>query len=318
MFRLFEKYYIFILLLTACTLPLRAGQVIDHIITGNTTLASDLTVTAGVSPGNSPGLVTFQGNVSFGSQSNILIELGGTIPGTEHDKIIFESDVTFGGQLEVVLYDGFVPGIGDSFDIFDFLPANLTGSFYAVSLPGLSPGLLWNTSQLYTTGTISVDYPPSITVTAPNTPIYLLSGSQYEITWTSLGAVDSVLLQYSANSGVRWIDIAVSPDTGTYNWTVPYDNSSHCLVKVSKGSDSTVFDISDSEFTIYTCTLTADFTGDCRVELEDFALLAQHWLLDYTSPAWDSLYDINEPADGIINMFDFATFAAQYLTSDIR
>jgi hypothetical protein len=56
--------------------------------------------------------------------------------------------------LQVSLINGFTPIVGDSFDILDF--GTLSGAFNTFSLPALDADLMWNASQLYTTGTLSV------------------------------------------------------------------------------------------------------------------------------------------------------------------
>ena len=98
--------------------------------------------------------------------------------------------------LKVALTNGFVPAAGDKFKILSF--ASSSGSFASVSLPQLAQGLSWNTSALYTQGTISVEVtappppptpdPPTISVTsganqsvtlpsAPSPIAFTLSGS---------------------------------------------------------------------------------------------------------------------------------------------
>jgi hypothetical protein len=54
----------------------------------------------------------------------------------------------------VSLVDSFAPAIGSSFDILDW--GSLVGTFSSIQLPTLASGLQWNTSQLYTTGVLSV------------------------------------------------------------------------------------------------------------------------------------------------------------------
>ena len=71
------------------------------------------------------------------------------------DKLEVQGDVTLdGGSLTISLSQSFTPEAGDSFDLLDF--ATVTGSFDSVQLPALSAGLTWNTSDLLTTGEISV------------------------------------------------------------------------------------------------------------------------------------------------------------------
>jgi hypothetical protein len=65
------------------------------------------------------------------------------------------------GTLDVDLLDGFSPSAGQSYDI---LYGSTTGSFAQMNLPALSNGLQWDTSNLDTTGTISVTPEPSTLV----------------------------------------------------------------------------------------------------------------------------------------------------------
>jgi hypothetical protein len=81
-----------------------------------------------------------------------LFQLGGTTAG-QFDKLSLSGTLAAGGTLDIDLINGFTPTAGNSFDILDFTTA--TGAF-ALSLPALGGGLSWNTSQLLTTGTISV------------------------------------------------------------------------------------------------------------------------------------------------------------------
>jgi hypothetical protein len=52
------------------------------------------------------------------------------------------------------LINGFSPGAGQSFNLFDW--ASMSGTFDSLHLPTLAGALAWNTSQLYTTGVLSV------------------------------------------------------------------------------------------------------------------------------------------------------------------
>ena len=104
-----------------------------------------------LSPGNSPGNLTFGGDVVLGPSSATLIELAGTDTG-EYDQLLIAGDLQIGGQLQVDLLDGFIPEAGDRFDILDF--ATQSGSFAAMNLPVLEGGLAWDTSQVLVDGTL--------------------------------------------------------------------------------------------------------------------------------------------------------------------
>jgi hypothetical protein len=114
---------------------------------------------AAVSPGSSPAAVSFGGNVSLAAASTLDIELGGTTRSSNYDAILANGNLSLSGILAVSLIDLgaglFAPDSGDSFDILDW--GSLTGTFSAIQLPTLTGALAWNTSQLYTTGVLSVD-----------------------------------------------------------------------------------------------------------------------------------------------------------------
>jgi hypothetical protein len=98
--------------------------------------------------------VTFDNNVSFSASASVDIELGGLAAGTQHDKVAVNGALALGGALNVTLVNYFAPQAGNTFDILDW--GSLSGTFDTVQLPALAAGLTWNTSQLYTTGVLSV------------------------------------------------------------------------------------------------------------------------------------------------------------------
>ena len=82
------------------------------------------------------------------------IGLGGTTRNTQYGAVVATGSVSLAGTLEVFDYNGFSPALGNSFDILDW--GARTGMFSSVSLPPLAADRAWDTSQLYTTGVISV------------------------------------------------------------------------------------------------------------------------------------------------------------------
>ena len=92
--------------------------------------------------------------MAFGSSATLNIEIGGTTQGTGYDHLNVTGDLALDGALEVSLINGFNPIAGQSFNILDWLGTR-TGTFSSLVLPTLA-GLAWNTSQLYTTGVLSV------------------------------------------------------------------------------------------------------------------------------------------------------------------
>ena len=112
----------------------------NGILAGTGTLNSPVTVRAGglISPGNSPGKLTINGDVSFAG-GQLKIEVGGLTNGLfdvldVHGKVSFASAI-----LELAFIDGFAPKLGDS---FDFLGSSSFVGLDSVSIryTGLAPG----------------------------------------------------------------------------------------------------------------------------------------------------------------------------------
>ena len=111
------------------------------------------------SPGNSPAITDLT-NGQFSSASSLLIELGGMQPGTQYDRVVDSGVLTLlGGTLNVALYNGFMPSLGDSFEILQY--GQLSGDFGTVIYPTLSDGFSWARTTSATAMTITVVPEPS-------------------------------------------------------------------------------------------------------------------------------------------------------------
>ena len=77
-------------------------------------------------PGNSPAVVNFDGNLTFGADGVLEVEIFGTELGA-FDQLNVVGDVTADGSLQVILGNDFLPQIGDE---FTFLTASsIVGGF---------------------------------------------------------------------------------------------------------------------------------------------------------------------------------------------
>jgi beta propeller repeat protein len=119
----------------------------------------------------------------------------------------------------------------------------------------------------------------SITVVSPNGGQTLMAGSQQQVQWQSQGAISTVKIELF--NGTNWQTLADAvANSGTYEIDVPSGiNSQQCLIQVSDSANLSIADQSDAIFTIFQCILTADLTGDCLVDMEDFAEFAAQWLV---------------------------------------
>src|SRR5262249_49757131 len=108
------------------TLTIPAGRLVGPVtVSGTGTLAGSGTVTGGltnagtVGPGNSPGIVTVNGNYTQTSAGKLNIEIAGTNAATpDFDQLIVNGTVTLAGTLNVSLLN-FTPVAGNSFKIID-------------------------------------------------------------------------------------------------------------------------------------------------------------------------------------------------------
>jgi T5SS/PEP-CTERM-associated repeat protein len=104
----------------------------------------NVNVTGTFSPGLSPTILSV-GNITFSPTSTVIMELGGTTPGGGYDQLQSAGAIVLGGTLQISLISGFVPTVGQTFDLFD--SATMSGTFSSIVLPSV-PGLSWDTSQL--------------------------------------------------------------------------------------------------------------------------------------------------------------------------
>jgi hypothetical protein len=91
-----------------------------NTIQGSGLLQGNYTVLSGanVAPGNSPGLLTIDGDTTFGSSGHLTIELAGLARGLNYDGLDVTGEVTIaGGLLDVSLLNGFAPNSADAFII---------------------------------------------------------------------------------------------------------------------------------------------------------------------------------------------------------
>ena len=147
--------------LASSTITAASGATFDvSAVSGGFTLGSGQTLGGGgavfgaftigsgavLAPGNSPGTLSFAGDLTLGAGSTLLVEIGGTSQGTEYDLVSVGGAATLGGSLAVTWHNGFTASLGDT---FTFLSAagGVSGSFSSTALPDLGGGLAWSYGQ---------------------------------------------------------------------------------------------------------------------------------------------------------------------------
>jgi autotransporter-associated beta strand protein len=100
------------------------------IIGGATTIQSGGFLAAG----NSPGILTFEGDLTLDAGSTTLMEIAGTVRGTEYDGIDVAGLLTYGGDLDITSDTVIAHGTYDLFGLItetdDFTSIILSGAAY--------------------------------------------------------------------------------------------------------------------------------------------------------------------------------------------
>lgn len=124
-------------------------------LTGTGHLISAVSSVGGsIAPGNSGIGTIFVTSLSLDAASTTTMEINRA--GESSDLISASGALTYGGTLDVDNI-GAALEAGDSFDLFS---GTISGTFASTSLPSLSAGLSWDTSQLNSAGIIDVTAVP--------------------------------------------------------------------------------------------------------------------------------------------------------------
>jgi len=104
---------------------------------GSGTVGGDLNNSGGtVAPGNSPGVLTIDGNYTQGGLATLALEIGGTVPGDEHDQLVVTGTASLDGTVDVSLINGFTLSGDLEFLVLDAADGGISGDFSSMSVPG--------------------------------------------------------------------------------------------------------------------------------------------------------------------------------------
>jgi autotransporter-associated beta strand protein len=111
-------------------------------------------ISPGSGLGSTIGTLSFGSNLTFGPRILVLMDINAATQTSSQLNVA--GTLTFGGTLYVANLGGTLSN-GQSFQLFN--AGTYAGSFGALTLPSLNPGLAWNTNGL-TNGVLSVDALP--------------------------------------------------------------------------------------------------------------------------------------------------------------
>jgi hypothetical protein len=97
-----------------------------EILSGSGSFYLELINSGVLAPGHSPGVISVA-SLTQAAAAVMQIELAGTTAGTGYDQINVTGAAALDGTLQVTLLDGFLPEVGDTFDILTF--GSVTGEF---------------------------------------------------------------------------------------------------------------------------------------------------------------------------------------------
>lgn len=115
-----------------------------------------------LSPGMSPGVAAFGGDIAWDAEATLVTQLAGSGPG-EYDRVTAAGEATLAGTLEIDLTGdpGFTPEAGDRFTLIQ--ADSLGGGFATVNAPALPGGLAWRLVQTPATLELLAIAPSSLT-----------------------------------------------------------------------------------------------------------------------------------------------------------
>jgi hypothetical protein len=125
----------------------------------------------------------------------------------------------------------------------------------------------------------------------------------------------------------RTINLTTTPQTFTFSGTSPDSDNVNLTFMLGGSAPRTIWldaihlTETNPNPDPQTCTavqsrglgLPADLSGNCRVDIEDLALLANYWLNASCGPGNEYCQGADISANGAVNLADWAVFAAQWL-----
>ena len=119
-------------------------------------ILGDLTVHGTFALGSGSGDSVVRGNLTLADDGTLVMEVGED----GHNLLSVSGHTSLDGLLSLYFSDDFSPTNGASYDLFDW-GGGVEGEFSDIESPSLSEGLVWDTSELYSHGTLAVIPEPS-------------------------------------------------------------------------------------------------------------------------------------------------------------
>ena len=140
---------------------LRIGS--DGLLMGTGTIIGNVVVDGGITaPGASPGVLRINGDFSHLSGGLLAMEISGTMPGSEYDQLLVAGNLVLQGVIQISFTDGYLPNVGDTFDLFQATTFDFTSPVTFLNVPsGFQYSTSLNNNQL--SFTVNAVPEPSVT-----------------------------------------------------------------------------------------------------------------------------------------------------------
>jgi uncharacterized protein with beta-barrel porin domain len=119
-------------------------------LSGSGTIQGNLTNLGTVSPGNSPGTLTINGNYTQTASGTLVEQIASA---SSYSKLVVTGNAGLDGALKIVLLNGYIPSYGQSFPGIITTAGRVSGTFSTLINQYITPTLYW---QVLYSGT-SVD-----------------------------------------------------------------------------------------------------------------------------------------------------------------
>src|SRR5262249_15996432 len=90
------------------------------LLTGRGTINGNVVNAAELQPGDSPGVLTINGNYTQTADGILEVEIGGPTVGSQYDRLAINGTASLAGTLNVIILNGFVPPTGTAFSVLTF------------------------------------------------------------------------------------------------------------------------------------------------------------------------------------------------------
>ena len=112
---------------------------VSTVVSGTGSVSGAASVSGALNPGNSPGVLGFESDLTMAGSTATIMEINGAVRGTDYDGIDVGGTLTYDGTLTIDIGAIFAPG-SYSWNLFDM--TSETGTFSTVSVIGEYSGSL--------------------------------------------------------------------------------------------------------------------------------------------------------------------------------